>query len=47
MFRELVETFALEPFAISKYRLSIEALSRAGDSPAFAAAAKATGVGDA
>ena len=47
MFRELVETFALEPFTISKYRLSIEALSRAGDSPAPAAAAKATGVVDA
>ena len=30
MFRELVETFALEAFTISKYRLSIEALARAG-----------------
>ena len=48
MFRELVETFALEPFTISKYRLSIEALARAGDSPAPApAAAKAAGVVDA
>ena len=34
MFRELVETFALEPFTISKYRLSVETLSRAGDAPA-------------
>ena len=34
MFRELVETFALEPFTISKYRLSIEALARAGHSSA-------------
>ena len=31
MFRELVEMFAIEPFSISKYRLSIEALARAGD----------------
>jgi hypothetical protein len=30
MFRELVELFAIEPSAISKYRLSIEALARAG-----------------
>lgn len=34
MFRELVESFALEPATISKYRLSIEALARAGDAPA-------------
>ena len=34
MFRELVETFALEPFTISKYRLSIEALAHAGHSSA-------------
>jgi hypothetical protein len=34
MFRELVETFALESFTISKYRLSIEALARAGHVPA-------------
>ena len=34
MFRQLVETFAIEPSAISKYRLSIEALARAGDVPA-------------
>src|SRR5262245_504526 len=31
MFRELVEVFAIEPLPISKYRLSIEALARAGD----------------
>jgi hypothetical protein len=48
MFRELVEAFALEPFSISKYRLSIEALERAGDSSAFAPrATKTTGVIDA
>lgn len=33
MFKELVETFAIESSAISKYRLSIEALARAGDVP--------------
>jgi VTC domain len=32
LFRELVETFALEPFAISKYRLSVEALGRTENS---------------
>lgn len=48
MFRELVETFGLEPFTISKYRLSIEALARAGHSPATRpAAAKASDVIDA
>ena len=33
MFREIVEVFAIEPLTISKYRLSIEALARAGDFP--------------
>jgi hypothetical protein len=37
MFRELAETFALEPFTISKYRLSVEALDRAGQAPQTAA----------
>jgi hypothetical protein len=48
MFRELVEIFAIEPTTISKYRLSIEALARAGDVPAsLLAVTKASNVVDA
>ena len=47
MFRELLETFGIEPFSISKYRLSIEALARAGAFPAAETVAKATGGVDA
>jgi hypothetical protein len=48
MFRELVEIFAIESFTISKYRLSIEALARAGDVAApVPAVMKASNVVDA
>jgi hypothetical protein len=48
MFRELVEIFAIEPFPLSKYRLSIEALARAGDVPApVPAVTKASNIVDA
>jgi hypothetical protein len=48
MFRELVEVFAIEPLTLSKYRLSIEALARAGDSTvSVPATAKASNIVDA